>query len=64
MSTVVTGDRHDKRAAMSHSMIAVADTIMICTNVCWLAIYSSFLLCSVCFRSQNYIYYTDVSCVV
>ena len=64
MSIAVTGDRHDKRAAMNLSMIAVALTpswfVQMYAGLLYIHLSSSVLFC---FRTQNYIYYTEVSCV-
>ena len=63
--TVMTGDRHDERAAMNFSMIMIfAQTpswlVWILTIMPVWLYFSSFLFC---FLILNFTYYTSVSCV-
>ena len=62
--TVMTGDRHDERAAMNFSMIIFAQTpswlVWILTIMPVWLYFLSFLFC---FWTLNFIYYTSVSCV-
>ena len=66
--TVMTGDRHDGRAAMDFSMIIFAQKpswlVWISTVMPVWLYFSSFLFFSLfCFWTPNFIYYTSVSCV-
>ena len=66
--TVMTGDRHDKRAAMDFSMIIFAQTpswlVWILTVMpVWLYFGHHFCFVLFCFWTLNFVYYTSVSCV-